>query len=709
MHASLQSARSILPKVFNSVAPSSVLEVGCEDGAWLSVAAELGARELVGVDQSSADLCRPLDLGRRFDLVLSFEVGSRLAPEAAETFVASLVRHGDTVVFSAAIPGQDPDASANAQWPAYWASLFADHGYAASDALRTRSWLDADVEPRYAQNMVVFVREGRLPEFPLLAAAQVPAHALLPLVHPQIFTSMLKRASAPTPGHTNAHGPAGSPQQNGHELFPDNGQPHQQGPTEPEIHGFVTAVHATEIVADPSILSSYVSAFGDTKLATLVIYAPDRQAEDLLAKLGPALAAAGISGEVGPNTTLLCVPQAEGERFLAERAHVLLTRHPASAPLAAVTHTGPEAAGLLSALATGQVAPPARKDGLGATVVEKVIRAAGAPDVEDNLDRIVFPDGMWSPPSESWPGGLEENLRLGDGIEPLWDRVDPESRDVLASILAYRVLGPAKVRMAVGPFARLEAMVEQIREHMLIQPNTIDPHFLDWMLDEYDLRYLGLPIRLHSHRRLLINTFMLEQYRTTTPVEVAVRSGDVVIDGGGCWGETALHFAFLAGAAGRVHTFEFEPGNLSTLTRNLELNPELAARIRIHQAALWHTSGEQLAYNPNSGGTSVNAAGDASRAQTFTAAIDSLVQAGQIERVDFIKLDVEGSELAALQGAESTLRRFKPRLAISAYHRDDDLIVLPAFIEQLGLGYRFAVRHFTMYNEETVLFAWCED
>ena len=68
-------------------------------------------------------------------------------------------------------------------------------------------------------------------------------------------------------------------------------------------------------------------------------------------------------------------------------------------------------------------------------------------------------------------------------------------------------------------------------------------------------------------------------------------------------------------------------------------------------------------------------------------------------------MDIEGSELAALQGAEQTLRKFKPKLAVSVYHALQDFWTIPQYLNQLGLGYRFYLRHFTIHAEETVLFA----
>ena len=58
-----------------------------------------------------------------------------------------------------------------------------------------------------------------------------------------------------------------------------------------------------------------------------------------------------------------------------------------------------------------------------------------------------------------------------------------------------------------------------------------------------------------------------------------------------------------------------------------------------------------------------------------------------------IKLDVEGAELDVLRGAAATIVRFKPILALSAYHKFDDFWVLMNFVKSLRSDYEFALRH----------------
>ncbi len=215
---SLRSARVVLPLVLDIVAPHSVLDVGCGVGTWLSVCSELGVPDVLGLDGGyvereqlfiapdrfvATDLEQPIDLDRRFDLAMSLEVAEHLAPAAADAFVASLVRHADVVLFSAAIPEQGGAHHVNEQWPAYWAARFAAHGYLPADVLRPSVWLDDRVEAWYAQNVLLYLDARRLVDLPTLAAG-VPAEGVpLPLVHPRIydwFTHWSPKGYAPLDG-----------------------------------------------------------------------------------------------------------------------------------------------------------------------------------------------------------------------------------------------------------------------------------------------------------------------------------------------------------------------------------------------------------------------------------------------------------------------------------------------------------------------------
>lgn len=75
------------------------------------------------------------------------------------------------------------------------------------------------------------------------------------------------------------------------------------------------------------------------------------------------------------------------------------------------------------------------------------------------------------------------------------------------------------------------------------------------------------------------------------------------------------------------------------------------------------------------------------------------------DKVDFIKMDIEGSELNALRGAENAIRKDKPLLAICVYHKKEDLITIPQYIKSLYSGYRLYLRSYEKYCRELVLYA----
>jgi SAM-dependent methyltransferase len=202
---SRRSAEVVLPFLLELVRLESAVDVGCGTGSWLAVLRELGVRDILGVDSDLvgvdaleipadrflvADLADPLDLDRSFDIAISLEVAEHLPESNAETLVESLTKLASLILFSAAIPYQGGTGHMNEQWQDYWESMFRQRGFLAVDALRPLIWDHADVKYWYAQNMLLYVREEALSNYPALAERPgLPAR----VVHPRLYLQTVRR------------------------------------------------------------------------------------------------------------------------------------------------------------------------------------------------------------------------------------------------------------------------------------------------------------------------------------------------------------------------------------------------------------------------------------------------------------------------------------------------------------------------------------
>jgi SAM-dependent methyltransferase len=169
----LRSARRVSPLVAANARIRSVADVGCGQGAWLSIWAEQGVEDLHGFDGTyveqnrllfkgaftPSDLASHFEAGRKFDLVQSLEVAEHLPPECARSFVEQLCTLSDLVMFSAARPGQGGEMHVNERPPSFWAQLFKERGYVAYDFVRPAFARDSEVDPWYRYNTIVYASE----------------------------------------------------------------------------------------------------------------------------------------------------------------------------------------------------------------------------------------------------------------------------------------------------------------------------------------------------------------------------------------------------------------------------------------------------------------------------------------------------------------------------------------------------------------------
>jgi FkbM family methyltransferase len=309
---------------------------------------------------------------------------------------------------------------------------------------------------------------------------------------------------------------------------------------------------------------------------------------------------------------------------------------------------------------------------------------------------------------ESFAKSLDQYLWIED-FKYLYDLLDDQhSKWLLLQIIAYRILGYRKVRLPLSTKKYWED-IERIKQNEN-KKDYIQINFMGLKLYFNDLHFLNIPIKLYFFSEGINTDFIIKQYELNREnIKISADVEDVVIDGGGCFGDTALYFADKVGRNGAVHSFEFIPDNINIWEKNIGLNPDLESSITLMPSPLWSDSNINVYYKSDGPGSKVSFDKfDGYDGMSKTLSIDDFVRNKAISKIDFIKLDIEGAELRALQGAINTLQTFKPKLAIALYHSVKDFYTIPKFLKELNLGYHFYLSHATIHAEETMLFAIAE-
>ena len=161
--------------------------------------------------------------------------------------------------------------------------------------------------------------------------------------------------------------------------------------------------------------------------------------------------------------------------------------------------------------------------------------------------------------------------------------------------------------------------------------------------------------------------------------------GDIAIDGGSYDGANAVDFV-RQGA--KVFAFEMDAANCQNCLPRAEKFGFTVENLGLsNQAGEAFYSAEEMSSRKVADGT------EGARVGNFID-LDSYVELKNLPRVDYIKLDIEGAELDALHGAAKTITRWKPKMAICAYHKREDLWTLPTYIKSLRPDYEFQFRHY---------------
>lgn len=160
----------------------------------------------------------------------------------------------------------------------------------------------------------------------------------------------------------------------------------------------------------------------------------------------------------------------------------------------------------------------------------------------------------------------------------------------------------------------------------------------------------------------------------------------VFIDGGAYVGDTIQKL--LLHSPRCVYAFEPDPKNFKRLFNNTEIHIDYRQKIWLYPFALYNRSGT-VGFNARGDTHSLISIGNLKR--VWAVKLDDM---GLEEKITRIKLDIEGSEKEALRGAQKTIRKDRPALAVCAYHRIEDSWNIPLLINKIVPDYKLYLRRY---------------
>jgi FkbM family methyltransferase len=174
-----------------------------------------------------------------------------------------------------------------------------------------------------------------------------------------------------------------------------------------------------------------------------------------------------------------------------------------------------------------------------------------------------------------------------------------------------------------------------------------------------------------------------------------INKGDVVLDAGANLGHLSLYFSKKVGNSGKVFAIEPDSYNIEMMKKNISLNIDLSNNIFIQELLLWN---ESMFVDFNEAGTVGSSAIWIPDIQNVVKKraikIDDWVVLNNLQKLDFIKMDIEGAEIEALEGCINTILSMKPNFAIASYHivnNEPTYIKLEKFFSDLKYSFKTVI------------------
>lgn len=184
---------------------------------------------------------------------------------------------------------------------------------------------------------------------------------------------------------------------------------------------------------------------------------------------------------------------------------------------------------------------------------------------------------------------------------------------------------------------------------------------------------------------------------------IRLAEDEVYLDVGAYRGRAIIEFARRTrGTYDGIIAFEPDKRTLDMLRRTVEEHG--IRKVELHNKGAWDRHAFLSFHDGREGGSRIlePSAVEIPANSIEVDAIDNVLDG---RRATYISMDIEGAEHNAILGAERTIRTWRPKMAVSVYHKREDLFDLLLLIKSFDPQYRFHMRHYTENQTETVLYA----
>lgn len=240
--------------------------------------------------------------------------------------------------------------------------------------------------------------------------------------------------------------------------------------------------------------------------------------------------------------------------------------------------------------------------------------------------------------------------------------------------------------------------LKQLEENARDKINFVRDNLKDeFSIETYDKL---LEYRISNDTTLLEEVFEKKHKQYFPESEILKHDkGEIFIDAGALNGATSFEFVKWAnGEYEKIYALEPDPMMYEITKEFLRLKE--VQNVEVLKKGAFSSSGEMSFVELNDTGSSHIC--DEGTITIDTVSIDEMLDG---QDATFIKMDIEGAEMEALIGAVKTIERCRPKLAISIYHKEDDIWEIPYYIKKKYPWYQLYIRHYTDITTETILYA----